>query len=40
MQTSGLIGFKKPYPQIILDLLKGEKRQEIITALKDYLPHI
>ena len=39
-QVSGLIGFKKPYPQIILDLLKGEKRQEIITALKDYLPHI
>lgn len=39
-QISGLIGFKKPYPQIILDLLKGEKRQEIITAIKEYLPNI
>lgn len=39
-QVSGLIGFKKPYPQIILDLLRGEKRREIITALKEYLPHI
>lgn len=39
-QISGLIGFKKPYPQIILDLLKGEKRQEIVSALKEYLPQI
>lgn len=39
-QVSGIIGFKKPYPQIVLDLLKGEKRQEIITALKEYLPRI
>ena len=30
-QVSGQIGFKKPYPQIILDLLRGEKRQEIIS---------
>lgn len=39
-QVSGQIGFKKSYPQIILDLLKGDKRQEIITALKEYLPQI
>ena len=39
-QIGGLIGFKKPYPQIILDLLMGEKRQEIITAIKEYLPNI
>lgn len=39
-QVSGLIGFKKPYPQIILDLIKGEKRHEIITALKEYLPKV
>lgn len=39
-QISGQIGFTKPYPQIILDLLKGEKRQEIITAIKEYLPNI
>ena len=39
-QVSGQIGFKKPYPQIIIDLLKGEKKQEIITALKEYLPQI
>lgn len=39
-QVSGIIGFKKPYPQIILDLLKGEKRQEIISLIKEYLPRI
>ena len=39
-QVSGQIGFKKPYPQIILDLLKGEKRQEIISDIKEYLPSI
>ena len=39
-QVSGLIGFKKPYPQIILNLIKGEKRQEIITAIKEYLPNV
>ena len=39
-QVSSMIGFKKSYPLIILDLLKGEKRQAIITALKDYLPQI
>ena len=39
-QVSGQIGFKKSYPQIILDLLKRDKRQEIITALKEYLPQI
>lgn len=39
-QVGGIIGFKKPYPQIILDLLKGENRGEIVTALKEYLPSI
>jgi len=39
-QVSGIIGFKKPYPQIILDLIKGEKRNEIITAIKEYLPNV
>ena len=39
-QISSRIGFKKSYPQIILDLLQGEKRQEIISALKEYLPNI
>ena len=39
-QVGSMIGFRKPYPQIILDLLKGEKRQEIITAVKEYLPKI
>lgn len=39
-QISGLIGVKKPHPQVILDLLKGDKRQEIITAIKEYLPNI
>ena len=37
-QAGGKIGFKKPYPQVIIDLLKGEKREEIINALKEYLP--
>ncbi len=39
-QVGGIIGFKKPYPQIILDLLKGDNRQRIIAALKEYLPSI
>ena len=39
-QVGGIIGFKKPYPQIILDLLKGENREKIVTALKEYLPSI
>ncbi|MCH5167966.1 MAG: AAA family ATPase [Erysipelotrichales bacterium] len=39
-QVSGIIGLKKKYPQVILDLLKGEKRMEIINALKEYLPNI
>jgi hypothetical protein len=39
-QVGGLIGFRKPYPQIILNLLKGEKREEIILAIKEYLPSI
>jgi len=39
-QVSSIIGFKKPYPQIILDLIKGEKRNEIITAIKEYLPNV
>ncbi len=37
-QVGGMIGFRKPYPQIILDLLKGENRQKIIAALKEYIP--
>lgn len=39
-QAGGKIGFKKPYPQVIIDLLKGEKREEIIHALEAYLPKI
>lgn len=37
-QAGGKIGFKKPYPQVIIDLLKGEKREEIVNGLKEYLP--
>lgn len=39
-QVSGVIGLKKKYPQVVLDLLKGEKRSEIIKALQEYLPNI
>lgn len=39
-QVSGIIGLKKKYPQVILDLLKGEKRDDIIKALREYLPKI
>ncbi len=39
-QVGSRIGFKKPYPQVIIDLLKGEKREEIIHALKVYLPQL
>ena len=39
-QVGGFVGVKKPYPQVVLDLLKGEKRQVIITAIKEYLPKI
>lgn len=37
-QAGCKIGFKKLYPQVIINLLKGEKREEIINALKEYLP--
>lgn len=39
-QVSGIIGLKKKYPQVILDLLKGEKKDDIIEALREYLPKI
>ena len=39
-QVGSFVGVKKPYPQVVLDLLKGEKRQVIITAIKEYLPQI
>lgn len=39
-QVSGVIGLKKNYPQVVLDLLKGEKRGEIIKVLQEYLPNI
>lgn len=37
-QVTGIIGLKKKYPQVILDLLKSEKRGDIVKALQDYLP--
>ena len=39
-QVGGKLGYKKTYRNIILDLLQGEKRPEIVTALKGYLPVI
>ncbi len=39
-QVTGIIGLKKRYPQVILDLIKGEKRDDIINALLEYLPKI
>ena len=39
-QVTGIIGLKKKYPQVILDLLKGEKRGDIVKALQEYLPKI
>lgn len=39
-QVGGIIGFKKPYTQVILDLLKSEKRDDIIESLKEYLPQL
>ena len=39
-QVSGIIGLRKKYPQVILDLLKGEKRDYIVEALREYLPKI
>ena len=39
-QVGGRIGLKKSYSQTILDLLKGEKKEEIITALRGYLPEL
>lgn len=39
-QVGGIIGFRKPYPQVILDLLKGDKRDEIIESIKGYLPQL
>lgn len=38
--VSGIIGLRKKYPQVILDLLKGEKKDDIIEALREYLPKI
>ena len=39
-QVSGIIGLKKKYPQVVLDLLRSEKRDDIIEALREYLPKI
>lgn len=39
-QVSGIIGFRKKYPQVILDLLNSEKRDDIIKVLREYLPKI
>lgn len=39
-RVTGIIGLKKKYPQVVLDLIKGEKRDEIISALLGYLPKI
>lgn len=39
-RVTGIIGLKKRYPQVILDLIKGEKRDDIINALLEYMPKI
>lgn len=39
-RVTGIIGLQKKYPQVILDLMKGEKRGDIIKALQEYLPKI
>ena len=39
-RVGGMIGLKANYPNVILGLLKGEKRAEIIEAIKSYLPSL
>ena len=39
-RVTGIIGLQKKYPQVILDLMKGEKRGDIVKALQEYLPKI
>ena len=39
-RVGGMIGLKANYPNVILGLLKGEKRTEIIEAIKSYLPSL
>lgn len=39
-QVGSIIGLKVKYPQVVLNLLKGEKRNEILNALKQYLPKL
>ena len=39
-QVGRKLEIHKPLPDVIISLMKGEKRKEILEALKDYLPAI